>query len=130
MSNMPDAMEVTINAYLTKGTTPPALTGPINVVLLSALGTSGGGASTDTAGTPIAGTAIAFGATGTNPTSNAAILRWTGLANPTTVAGYRIQDSAGTPTILLDNIPRTGGSVTVTDGIFEIAAGGLTSSTA
>jgi hypothetical protein len=124
MSHMTDAMEVTINAYLTKGTTPPALTAPINVVLLSALGAG------DAAGTPVAGTALALGATGTNPTSNAAILRWTGLANPTTVAGYRIQDSAGTPTIILDNIPRTGGSVSVTDGIFEVAAGGLTNTTA
>jgi hypothetical protein len=124
MAHMTDAMEVTINAYLTKGTTPPALTGPINVVLLSALGAG------DAAGTPIAGTTLAFGATGTNPTSNAAVLRWTGLANPTTVAGYRIQDSAGTPTVILDNIPRTGGSVVVTDGIFEVAAGGLTNTTA
>lgn len=124
MAHMPDAMETTINAYLTKGTTPPALTGPMNVVLLSALGAG------DAAGTPIAGTTKALGATGSNPTSNAAILRWEGLTNPTTIAGYRIQDSAGTPTITLDNIPRTGGNVTVTDGIFEIPAGGLTNTTA
>lgn len=120
MAHMTDAMEVTINAYLTKGTTPPALTTPINIVLLSALGTG------DAAGTAIAGTVKALGATGTNPTSNGSVIRWEGLANPTTVAGFRIQDSAATPTIILDNVPRTGGSVSVTDGIFEVAAGGFT----
>jgi hypothetical protein len=124
---MPDAMEVTINAYLTKGTTPPALTSPIRVRLLSALGAG------DAAGTPVTtGTTpwINLGATGTNPTSNAAVLRYEGLPNPTTVAGMQIGDSAGTPTITLDNIARTGGSVTVTDGILEIAIGGLTNATA
>lgn len=127
MANMPDAMETTINAYLTKGTTPPALTTPMRVQLLSALG------SNDAAGTPVTtGTTpiINLGATGTNPTSNASVLRWEGLPNPTTVAGYRILDSAGTPTVTLDNIARTGGPATVTDGIFEIAAGGLTNTTA
>ena len=124
---MPDAMETTINAYLTKGTTPPALTGPMRVQLVSALG-SGDAASTPvtTGSTPI----IALGATGSNPTSNAGILRWEGLPNPTTVAGFRILDSAGTPVVTLDNIARTGGSVSVTDGIFEVAIGGLTNTTA
>lgn len=127
MANMPDAMETTINAYLTKGTTPPALTTPMRVQLVSALGAG------DAASTPITtGTTpfIALGATGSNPTSNAGILRWEGIPNPTTVAGFRIVDSAGTPTVTLDNIPRTGGSVSVVDGIFEVAIGGLTNTTA
>ncbi len=123
MAHMPDAMEVTIAAYLTKGTTPPALTAPIRVQLVSALGTG------DAASTPITGGTTPLkdlGATGTNPTSNGTLLRFEGLPNPTTVAGFRVLDSAGTPTLTLDNIPRTGGSVSVTDGIFEIPAGGLT----
>jgi hypothetical protein len=126
MAHMTDAMEVTINAYLTKGTAPPALTAPIRITLLSALGTG------DAAGTPITGGTTPIkdlGATGTNPTSNGTVLRWEGLPNPTTVAGYRVQDSAATPTIILDNVPRTGGSVSVTDGIFEIPAGGFTNTT-
>lgn len=127
MAHMPDAMEVTINAYLTGGTTPPALTAPMRIQLVSALG-AGDAASTPITGgtTPI----IALGATGTNPRTNAAILRWEGIPNPTTVAGFRVLDSGGTPTVTLDNIPRTGGSVSVTDGIFEIPASGFSNATA
>ncbi|MDP9444518.1 MAG: hypothetical protein M3P83_09320 [Actinomycetota bacterium] len=122
MANMPDLIEVRVTDYLARGVTPPALTGPMNVVLLSALGAG------DAAGTPVAGTVKAYGPTaaGTNPASNGALLRWEGLANPTTVAGFRIQDSAATPTATQDNIPLTGGSKSVTDGIFEVPAGGLT----
>ncbi len=122
MANLPDPIEVRVTDYVARGVTPPAVTTPINVVLLSALGTG------DAAGTPVAGTVKAFGPTaaGTNPASNGALLRWEGLANPTTVAGFRLQDSAATPVILVDNIARTGGSVNVTDGIFEVPAGGLT----
>lgn len=122
MANMPDAMEVRVTDYLARGVTPPALTLPIVVEILSALGTG------DAAGTVVAGTAKDFGPTaaGTNPASNAAILRWEGLANPTTVAGFRVRDSAATPTVTQDNIPRTGGSISVTDGILEVPANGLT----
>jgi hypothetical protein len=124
---MPDAMETTINAYLTKGTTPPALTTPMRIQLVSALG-SGDAASTPITGgsTPI----INLGATGSNPTTNAGILRWEGIPNPTTVAGFRVLDSAGTPTVTLDNIPRTGGSVSVTDGIFEVPIGSFSNAVA
>lgn len=127
MAHMPDAMEVTINAYLTKGTTPSALIAPMRIQLVSALG-AGDAASTPITGgtTPI----INLGGTGTNPVTNAAILRWEGLPNPTTVAGYRVLDSAGTPTVTLDNVPRTGGQVVVTDGIFEIPASGFSNTTA
>lgn len=129
MAHLTDAMEIRATDYFARGVTPAALTTPINVVLLSALGAG------DAAGTPITGgtTPIkAYGPTaaGTNPASNAAILRYEGLPNPTTVAGFRIQDSAATPVILLDNVPRTGGSVSVTDGIFEVAIGGLTATSA
>lgn len=118
MANLPDAMESTVVAYIAQGTTPPALTAPMQVQLLSALGTD------DAAGTPIEGAVLDFGATGSGDTrSNAAVLRFEGLANPTTVAGFRVQDSSGTVT--QDNIARTGGAVSVTDGIFEIPAEGL-----
>lgn len=126
MANLPDAIEIRVTDYVARGVTPAALTTPINVVLLSALG------SGDAAGTPITtGTtpikAFSPTAAGTNPASNSVVLRWEGLPNPTTVAGFRIQDStAVTPVILVDNIARTGGSVTVVDGIFEVAVGGLT----
>lgn len=122
MAHLPDAIEIRVTDYVARGVTPPAVTTPINVVLLSALGTG------DAAGTPVSGTVMAFGPTaaGTNPASNAALLRWEALPNPTTVAGFRIQDSAATPVVLVDNIPRTGGSVSVTGGIFEVAANGLT----
>lgn len=126
MANLTDAQERNVVDYTGRAVTPPALTGPINVVLLSALGTG------DAAGTVVAGTVKAYGqsaaatdANGVTTGSNGALLRWEGLANPTTVAGFRLQDSAATPVITLDNIARTGGSVSVTDGIFEIAAGGL-----
>ena len=57
MANMPDAIETTINAYLMKGTTPPALTTPMRVQLVSALG-SGDAASTPiTTASPAAGAA-------------------------------------------------------------------------
>ncbi len=126
MANLTDPMEIRSTDYFARAVTPPALTGPMNVVLLSALGTG------DAAGTPVTGTVKGYGPTaaGTNPASNAAILRWEGLPNPTTVAGFRLQDSAATPVITLDNIARTGGSVSVTDGIFEVAAGGLTATSA
>lgn len=126
MANLTDAAEIRQTDYVARGVTPAALTAPINAVLLSALGAG------DAAGTPVAGTVKAYGPTaaGTNPASNAAILRWEGLPNPTVVAGFRIQDSAATPFITLDNIARTGGSVTVTDGIFEVAVGGLTATSA
>ncbi len=126
MANLTDAAEVRQTDYNARGITPPALTAPINVVILSALGTS------DAAGTPVSGTIKAYGPTagGTNPASNASLLRWEGLANPTTVAGYRLQDSAATPFITMDNIARTGGSVSVTGGIFEIPANGLTAESA
>ncbi len=126
MANLTDAAEIRVTDYVARAVTPPALTGPVNVVLLSALGTG------DAAGTPVTGTVKAYGPTaaGTNPASNAALLRWEGLANPTTVAGFRLQDSAATPFITLDNIARTGGSVSVTGGIFEVPAGGLTAESA
>ena len=129
MANMPDAIEIRVTDYLARGVTPAALTLPMNVVLLSALGAG------DAAGTPITtGTTPvrAYGPTaaGSNPASNVAIIRYEGLPNPTTVAGYRIQDSAATPVVMLDNIPRTAGSVVVVDGIFEIPAGGLTATSA
>lgn len=121
LANMPDAIENAVLDYLTRGTTPAALTGPMRVQLLSALGTG------DAAGTPVAGAIVNLGATAPagGAASNAAVLRWEGLANPTTVAGYRVIDSAATPVVTLDNIARTGGAVTVTEGIFEVAAGDL-----
>lgn len=124
VANLPDAMENRVTAYVAAGTTPAALTTPMRVRLLSALGAS------DAAGTAVTtGTTpwVNFGATVTADTAtNAAILRWEGLPNPTTVAGFQVGDSAATPVITLDNIARTGGSVSVTGGIFEVAAGGLT----
>jgi hypothetical protein len=126
MANLTDAQERNVVDYVARAVTPPALTGPINVVLLSALGTG------DAAGTAVGGTIKAYGAgaaatdaNGKTTSANGALLRWEGLANPTTVAGFRLQDSAATPVLTLDNIARTGGSVSVTDGIFEVAAGGL-----
>ncbi len=126
MANLTNPMEILATDYFARAVTPPALTGPINAVLLSALGTS------DAAGTPVTGTVLAYGPTaaGTNPASNAALIRWEGLANPTDVAGFRLQDSAATPVVTLDNIARTGGTVSVTGGIFEVPAGGLTATSA
>ncbi len=126
MSNLTDPMEIRATDYFARAVTPPALAGPINVVILSALGTG------DAAGTSVSGTVKAYGPTaaGTNPASNASLLRWEGLANPTTVAGFRLQDSAATHVITLENIARTGGSVSVTGGIFEVPAGGLTAESA
>jgi hypothetical protein len=129
MANLPNTIEDRVTDYVTKGTTPAALTAPIRVRLLSALGAS------DAAGTPVTtGTTpwINYGATANaqvsdgSQTSNTAVLRWEGLPNPTTVAGFQLGDSAGTPVITVDNIARTGGSVTVTDGIFEVPVNGLT----
>lgn len=124
MANLTDTLENRVAAYVAVGTTPAALTTPIRVVLLSALGTG------DAPGTPVTVATVpkpAYGATVTGDTgSNSAILRWEGLANPTTVAGFRLEDSAATPVIVADNIARTGGSVSVTGGIFEVAAGQLT----
>ena len=129
MANLPNAIEDAVTNYVAKGTTPAALTTPIRVRLLSALG------SADAAGTPVTtGTTpwINYGA-GANSqvsegaqTANGAILRWEGLPNPTTVAGFQLGDSAGAPVITVDNIARTGGSVSVTEGVFEVPAGGLT----
>ncbi len=126
MAHLTDAQERVVVDYVARAVTPPALTGPINVVILSALGTA------DAPGTVVTGTIKAYGATapatdanGKTTSANGALLRWEGLANPTTVAGFREQDSSATPVITLDNIARTGGSVSVTEGIFEIAAGGL-----
>ena len=130
MTNQPDAMETRHLDYIARGVTPTALTGPMRVRLLSALG------SNDAAGTPVTtGTTpwINYGANTTytqvanaTQTSNTGVLRYEGLPNPTTVAGMQIGDSAATPFITLDNIARTGGAATVVDGIFEIPAGGLT----
>jgi hypothetical protein len=126
MAHLTDAMERAVVDYVARGVAPPALTGPINVVILSALGTA------DAPGTAVGGTIKAYGATaastdanGVTTGANGALLRWEGLANPTTVAGFREQDSTATPIITMDNIARTGGSVSVTDGIFEVPAGGL-----
>ncbi len=121
MSHLTDAMETALANYVGRGTAMPALTAPIRVQLLSALGTG------DAAGTVVSGAILDFGAnaTTTDTTENATIRRYEGLANPTTVAGFRIIDSAATPVVVMDNIPRTGGSVSVTSGIFEIPAGGL-----
>jgi hypothetical protein len=129
MANLPDVIEGRVTDYVAKGTTPAALTGPIRVQLVSALG------SNDAASTPITGGTTVFvnygaGTTTNGTTSNGAILRWEGIPNPTTVAGFRLLDSAGTPTVTLDNIARTGGSVSVTDGIFEVPANGLTATSA
>jgi hypothetical protein len=126
MANLTDAQERIAVDYWARFVAPPALTAPANVVLLSALGTG------DAAGTEVGGTVKAYGATaaatdanGVTTSSNGALLRWEGLPNPTTVAGFRIQDSAATPVIVLDNIARTSGSVSVTDGIFEVPLGDL-----
>jgi hypothetical protein len=123
MANLTDVMEVRALDYFVRGTTPAALSTPMRVQLVSALG------SGDAASTPIAGAIQPLGASaptsGAGTTSNAALIRFEGLTNPTTVAGYRIIDSAGTPVVTLDNIARTGGPVSVTDGVFEIPAGEL-----
>ncbi len=127
MAHLPDPMENSLAAYLTAGTAMPALTAPIRVQLVSALGTG------DAASTPITGGTTplkSLSPTGTNPVSNSVILRYEGLPNPTSVAGFRLMDSAATPVLVMDNIPRTGGSVSVTEGIFEIPVGGLTVTTA
>lgn len=129
MANQTDVMEGRNIDYLTKATTPPALTAPIRVRLLSALGTA------DAAGTPITVAttpALDYGAVANTQvsegtqTSNGAVRRWEGLANPTTVAGFQLIDSTATPVTTMDNMPLTGGSISVTGGIFEVAAGGLT----
>ncbi len=124
MANTTDVLENRFITYLTVGTTPAALTAPMRIRLLSALGAG------DAPGTVVTVATVPapnLGATVTGDTSTTgAVLRWEGLANPTTVAGYQILDSAATPVITMDNIPRTGGSVSVTGGIFEIAAGALT----
>jgi hypothetical protein len=129
MANLPDVFENAVLDYVTKAVTPAAVTGPIRVRLLSALGTA------DAAGTPITGgttPALDYGAVANTQvsegaqTSNGAVRRYEGLPNPTTVAGFQLIDSAATPVVTMDNIPRSGGSVSVTDGIFEIPAGGLT----
>lgn len=129
MANLPDAIENAVLDYTTKGAAPGALTAPIRVQLLSALGTA------DAAGTPITGGTtplINYGAVANTQvsegaqTSNGATLRYEGLPNPTTVAGFRLVDSTATPIVTMDNIARTGGSVSVTDGIIEVAAGALT----
>lgn len=125
MANLPDAIENALVDYLTKGTAMPAVTAPVRIQLVSALG-AGDAASTPitTGTTPIIN--LGAGATANGANSNGATLRWEGLPNPTTVAGYRVIDSAATPLVLLDNVPRTGGSVSVTGGIFEVAAAGFT----
>lgn len=132
MANMTDAAEVRVNDYLTRGTTPPALTAPMRVQLLSALGVGDAASTPITGGTEAGVVALGAGATasGSGQNSNGAVLRWNGLPNPTTVAGFRILDSAATPFVTLDNIARAGGAATVTDGVFEVAAGGLTASSA
>lgn len=134
MANMTDTLETRVITYLAVGTTPAALTGPMRVRLLSALGAGdAAGTVVTVATTP----ALNYGATVTGDTaSNAAILRWEGLPNPTTVAGWQIIDSAATPVVVLDNIPRRNAgntaneSVSVTGGIFETPAGGLTATAA
>lgn len=122
MANLPDPIENHVLDYVTRGVVPPALTGPMRVQLVSALG------SGDAASTPVANAIVTLGASAASAgaNSNAAVLRWEGLPNPTTVAGYRVLDSATTPVVTLDNIARTGGQVTVTDGIYEVPAGQLT----
>lgn len=130
MSNLTDLMEVRLLDYVTRGNTPAALTAPIRIQLLSALG------SGDTPGTPVtaAGATQTLGATapssGPGTNSNAAILRFDGLPNPTTVAGYRIIDSSATPVVTVDNIARINDAaapevITVTSGIYEVPAGGI-----
>lgn len=126
MAHLTDPFEVRVTDYVARGVTPAALTTPMRVQILSALG-AGDAASTPITGGNQAGIVpLDPTAAGTNPASNATIRRWDGLPNPTTVAGYRILDSAATPNVPLDNIPRTGGSVSVTDGVFEVPANGLT----
>ncbi len=122
MANLPDPIETSLANYLARGDAMPALTAPMRVQLVSALGTG------DAASTPVSGAILNIGAntTTTDTATNPAIIRFENLPNPTTVAGFRVIDSAATPVLVLDNIPRTGGSVSVTSGIFEIPAGGLT----
>lgn len=129
MSNLTDVYEDAVINYVTKGTQPPALVAPMRVRLLSALGAG------DAAGTPVTvattpAVPLGAGAAANGATSNTAILRWEGLANPTTVAGFQVIDSAGTPAVVLDNIPRTGGNLVVTSGIFEVPAAGLVNTAA
>lgn len=128
MANLPDLMESRLLDYTTRGITPAPLVGPMRLQLLGALGVN------DEPGTPIANAILPLGATvptspgGTN--SNAAIIRYEGLPNPTTVAGYRVIDSSAEPVVTIDNIARTNDSgvpeiVVVTSGIYEVPAGGI-----
>lgn len=129
MANLTDALELRVLDYVARAITPPALTGPMRVQLLSALGTD------DVGGVPIPGTEIFFGATApTSPggrSANENTLRWTGLPEPVTVAGYRILDSTLiTPIVTIDNIPRLNSLgepqvIVVAAGIYEVPAGGL-----
>lgn len=123
MANMTNIFEQRVVDYLVRGTTPAALTAPMRVQIVSALGAD------DAPSTPVADAIQPLGATATaspaGTSSNAALIRFEGLPNPTVIAGFRIMDSAATPNVTVDNIGRTGGPITVTEGVYEIAAGEL-----
>jgi hypothetical protein len=110
--SLTDAAEARVTAFLTgtSGATAPTL--PLKLRLMSANG------SDSTPGTQVVGGTYAAQEVDFSAGGNDAIVRFEGLANPTTVAGGELWDSNGTP-FRWQWAALAGGSVSVTDGVLE-----------
>jgi len=116
-----DAAESRVLNWLTgNSTTAPTL--PLKIRLMTANG-SDSAAGTEVAGGSYAPQDFEADATSSDEAVNNDLIRFEGIANPTTVVGFEVWDSAGTPFrwhyAALDS-PRT-----VTDGVLEFEAGAL-----
>lgn len=111
--------EARVLAFVTGDTgnaTAPTL--PLKIRLMTANG------SDSANGTELAGGSYTPQSAALDTGANVAIIRFEGIANPRTVVGYEIWDSAGSPFrwqwAALD------ASKTVVDGVLEFAIGALT----
>ena len=114
-----NAAEARVLAFTTGDTgnaTAPTL--PLKVRLMTANG------SDSAAGTEVAGGSYTPQSAVLSTGANVSIIRFEGIANPTTVVGYEIWDSAGTP--FRWQWQPLDANKTVVDGVLEFAIGALT----
>lgn len=122
--SLTDGGESRVANWLT-GNTTTAPTLPLKVRLMTTDG-SDSVAGTEVAGGTYTPQTVTFGASSSGAAAASdAIVRFEGIANPRTITGFEIWDSAGTP-FRWHWAALTGGSKTVTDGVLEFAVGALT----
>ena len=124
MSSLTDAAEGRVSNFVTGNAGATAPTGPLKLRLMTANG-SDSAAGTEVAGGSYTPQTVTF--TAGAPTSNDSLVRFEGIANPRTIVGVEVWDSAGTPFRWM--WAALSESKVITDGVLEFDVAALTFAT-